>query len=58
MRHANATADDVRFLKSEIDHENGKWVYEVSFRIGNIEYEYDILADSGKIVKSEKDFDD
>ena len=58
LRHANVTADDVRFLKSEIDHENGKWVYEVSFRIGNIEYEYDILADSGKIVKSEKDFDD
>lgn len=55
LRHANAAAEDVRLLRAEIDAENGRWLYEVSFCIGNVEYEYEILADSGEIVKAERE---
>ena len=49
---------DVRGLKADLDLERGVMVYEVEFRAGNMEYDYEIDADSGKILKSEKDWDD
>ena len=42
----------------ELDKEKGKTVYEVDFEVGSYEYEYEIDAYSGEIVKHEKEYDD
>ncbi|MDI9591249.1 MAG: PepSY domain-containing protein [Acidobacteriota bacterium] len=40
----------VRGLETEIDHEDGKRVYEVEWVKGAYEYEYDIDAYTGKVL--------
>ncbi len=42
----------------ELDDEDGRMVYEVEFDNGRMEYEYEIDAVSGKILKSDKEYDD
>ena len=42
----------------EMDCENGAIIYEVEFRSGGQEYEYDVIASTGEIAGSEKDHDD
>ena len=41
-----------------LDRGDGRWVYEIEFREGRIEYEYAVNASSGKIVDYDKDWDD
>lgn len=45
-------------LSAEYDADNGVIVYEVDFVYGGIEYEYDVDASTGKILKSESERDD
>lgn len=46
----------VKKLRIKLDKEDKSFVYELEFRIGNIEYDYEIDADSGKIIhKSHED---
>lgn len=45
-------------VKIERDRESGTTVYEVELRKGNYEYEIVIDAGSGKILHSEKEYDD
>ncbi len=45
-------------VTAKLDFENGKYVYEVEFVEGIYEYEYEIDAISGNIVKTEKDIND
>jgi len=49
---------DASYVECEFDRENGRYVYEIEFRSGNYEFEYEINAQSGEIIKSEKEFDD
>lgn len=58
LSHAGVTDSQISRLKIEMDVENGQMVYEVDFKAGGYEYEYEIGAVDGKIVKSEKDRDD
>ena len=59
LEHANLRKDQVDYIKKvELDYEHGRKVYEVSFYKGGYEYEYDIDAESGKVLKFEKDLDD
>ena len=49
----------IPFIKAELDHEDGKQIYEVKFPYqGQEEYEYEIDVSSGKIVKAEYDAND
>ena len=41
-------------MEIELDKENGKSVYEIEFSYKNSEYEYDIDASTGEILKFEK----
>ena len=46
------------FLKKvELDFEHGRKVCEIKFYQGGFEYEYDIDAELGTVLKFEKDFD-
>ncbi len=58
LSHAGLTAEAVIFEKSELDIERGVKVYEIEFRSNGFEYDYEIDAVSGNIVKSEKEVDD
>ena len=57
LAHAGLTAAEVRGLRAEKDRDDGVWVYEVEFRHGRTEYDYEIHAVSGKIREYEKDRD-
>ena len=57
LAHAGIERNAVRDLKCELDRENGVMVYEVEFESGLFDYEYDIDAMTGKILKSKKELD-
>ena len=53
-----AGVGSARFTKAKIDYENGVKVYEIEFKVGNMEYEYDINVVNGAIVSSSAEIDD
>lgn len=55
---AGVKAADVRELEIERDREKGVMIYEVSFRVGNTEYECKVDALTGKLLKVEKEIDE
>lgn len=55
LKHAKVDSSLAKNLKCKLDVENGVKVYEVEFYYGGYEYEYEINAVSGKIVKAEKE---
>ena len=58
LKNAKVSEDKVKDLEIELDYENGKMVYEVGFDVGNKEYDYEIDAKSGKIIRGETEVDD
>lgn len=58
LKHAGVSADEVRGYEFERDYDNGRTVYEIGFRVGRYEYEYEINAKTGEVLHSEKDYDD
>ena len=57
MSHAGFSADQITFTKSKLDVEDGVTVYEVEFKANGSEYEYEIDATTGNVIKSEIDND-
>lgn len=58
LKHANLDKSQVEFIKRiELDYEHGRKVYEIKFYQGGYEYEFDIDADTGDVLKFEKDWD-
>ena len=57
LAHAGLERSKVRDIQCELDRENGIMVYEVEFESGLFDYEYDIDAITGKVLKSKKEFD-
>lgn len=55
LTNANLTEDAVKFLKTELDHENGVLVYEIDFTYDTYEYDYKIDANTGEIVSYDRD---
>ena len=59
LKHAGLRKDQLDFVKKcELDYEHGRKIYEVTFYKDGYEYEYDIDAESGKVLKFEKELDD
>ncbi len=58
LKHAGLSQSAVRELECELDRDDGTAVYEVSFKNGGFEYQYDIDAHSGSIRDFEKEKDD
>lgn len=54
---AGVKEEDVYGLETDIDLEGNRRYYEIDFKSGNYEYEYDIDAESGKILKKDKERD-
>ncbi len=60
LKHANVAANDVgeKSVKKDFDDDYNKEFYEVNFKVGNMEYDYDIAVDTGEILKAESEIDD
>ena len=58
LQQAGIAETDAWALKVEQGTENGRHVYEVNFKYGGKEYDYDIDAATGEIVKQDIDIDD
>jgi len=56
--HAGIKAADVKFSKAELDRDDLIVHYDVEFVVGDFEYEYEINAESGKVIASDKEFND
>ncbi len=58
LRHVGLSREQLDFIKKiELDYERGRQVYEISFYRSGIEYEFDIDAASGAVMKFEQDYD-
>lgn len=55
VEHAEISGDDAVFSKAKLENDDGRTIYEIEFYCGKIEYEYEIDAVSGNIIKY--DFD-
>ena len=58
LKNAGISPDDAGQVKVEKDREDGRTVYEVEFKADGYEYEYEIDAATGAVLKQEKERDD
>ena len=57
LADAGVTAADVRDLKAELDTDDAVVHYDVDFKVGNTEHDYDIDAQTGKIISHNTEID-
>ena len=51
LNHAGVSASDATFVEAEYDYDDGKMIYEVEFHVKGTEYDYEIDAQTGAVVK-------
>ena len=57
-KKAGLQKDQIDFMKKvELDYERDRKIYEIEFCFGGLEYEFDIDAETGKVLKFKKDWD-
>lgn len=52
---AHAGLSGAGFIDWELEEEDGRWVYKLEFRSGGAEYDYEIDASTGAVLKAELD---
>ena len=55
---SHAGVGGASFTKVELDTDDGAAVYEIEFKVDNVEYDYEINAVSGAIISSKSEVDD
>ena len=55
LKHAGLNSSDVRFSKVELDRDYHMATYEIEFYYNYFEYDYEVDAVSGEILKYERD---
>ena len=53
LAQADVNAADAVFDDKEFDHDDGTAIFELEFTAGGVEYEYDVDAVTGKVLKAE-----
>lgn len=56
--HAGCSVSEVNFSKAKLEKEHRRMVYEIEFYQDGMEYEYEIDAQTGDIIKYESEWDD
>lgn len=57
LSRAGVAANSVYNYKCSLDRDNGMMLYEIEFKSGGYDYEVDINANTGNIVKYDKEWD-
>lgn len=55
LTHAGVSADGAGYIRCELDEDDGLWLYEIEFQAGTTEYEYEIDASTGAVLKAQLD---
>ncbi|MEA4892500.1 MAG: PepSY domain-containing protein [Peptococcaceae bacterium] len=55
LNHAGLKAEDATFTKAKLNFDEGKYLYDLEFTAGKVEYRYEIDARTGVVLKYEKD---
>lgn len=55
LAHAGLSEDNVTFVKTRLETDDGRQEYEIEFYSGNTEYDYDIDAVTGDILSYDSD---
>ena len=55
LADAGVSADGASFVRSHLDRERGRKVYDIEFYIDNMEYDYEIDATTGEIISVDRD---
>lgn len=55
LRHAGVSEEQAVFTKAKLDQDDGISLYEIEFVVNNTEYEYDIKASDGSVLKSKQE---
>ena len=58
LNHAGLSENQAYDMDIELDDEDGKLVYEIEFKSGNMEYDYEIDAATSAILKHEAELED
>jgi uncharacterized membrane protein YkoI len=57
LKHAGVKESKTRFLRAYKDYDDGRVYFEVDFKAGKYEYDYEIST-KGKIISYDRDIDD
>ncbi len=57
LNDARVPASKARFIKTALDYENGRKVYDIEFYRDNKEYDYEIDAITGRILEKDTDIE-
>lgn len=55
--HAKVDSSKVKLEEIEFDTDDGIILYEIEFKVGNIDYDYEIHAVTGEVIKYSKEVD-
>lgn len=55
LAHAGLAETDVTFVRSHLDYDDGRQVYDVEFYAGGAEYDYEIDAETGSVLSFDAD---
>ena len=55
LADAGVSEDQVTRLRAELDEDDGRLYYEIDFIYNELEYEYEVDANSGKIVSTDRE---
>lgn len=55
LAHAGVSRTGAGRIQCELDQDDDRWFYEIEFRSGSLEYEYEIDAATGGVLKAELD---
>ncbi|MBE6783642.1 MAG: hypothetical protein E7536_06485 [Ruminococcaceae bacterium] len=58
LEHAGLEASEITRYRIELERERTIYIYEIEFDSGKYEYDYEVNAETGKIIKAEKEFKD
>lgn len=58
LSNAGVSQNDVTGYRIKRDYDDGIVKYEIDFYVGNVEYEYDIDANTGAVLEANKDLED
>ena len=55
LSHAALGKEEISFLENRLDYDDGRLVYEIEFRSGHFEYDYEIDAKSGTVLSFDRE---